>query len=916
GAPNGTQTLAHAERPGDKGLHGDIHIDSGESWTLNKLLQVATHEFGHALGLDHANGDVVDGNCPASFFAIMHACVGGGGTWQFNGSETAYLAPDDINGIQSLYGAGLGYVLNLGGIMNVYGTNQNDTLTVNIENGNVTVSTADGRSFTRTVAGITAINLHGMDGYDTLRVEKNSGIPIYMFGGGFDDRCEIQANGRDWSQSAGKVTCWSGNGYDKAYIYDSGSNNVHTYQVNGAAGLGIEIGPGTRMEYDGSVEEVHLITGTQADTVNVWNTSSTANVFLNNANGHDTINVGSGFRLQPIQGRITVAFPEPGIPTPGTYSLNLNDAANPSSPNSIIETGQWSDSTGIRNAAPATVSWFDRPGSIVTYTTGANRSVVDVRRNFTGLNLTSSGGDDVIYIGENGFGMDVIKANISVSAKNGAPEITLADTGQQGRDRSIRVYDHLNGLFQAIGGMGPATIYYQTPKSILLQLGIGNDTLAIDDDLDCDFIAYDTGGNDTFQLNGIDSAYLVFSNDPFQPNRTQTRHYSLSLAGDVGGFDTLRINDRGMVDRQDYELTADRLERKDVDFPLGEGLILQYAKMKSVELLTNDLDNVVRIYGTSPDVPNNSQTTVRMGGGNDYLQVYPRDETGVPTILSKIGVFGESGTDSFYVEDYFNTLGSEWNFSNPFGASTQNISVAGGELMGVYQDIEYIFARGSQGNDVFNVHSYQTPNNLLILGQEGNDRVHITQESMNVVPNINSIYFGFDGGAGIDGVWLHNESAPGDWTYTGDVDRLLAERLEPTHSLLLEFGENEYLQVNGHNGDLVEYGEAPPYIPAIDEVFAAVRNGVANPEFDLNADGFVNQADANFLIHDILMTNFGDANLDRVFDSSDLVRIFQAGEYDDGIGGNSTWIEGDWNGDGEFDSSDLILAFQAGWYER
>jgi hypothetical protein len=60
----------------------------------------------------------------------------------------------------------------------------------------------------------------------------------------------------------------------------------------------------------------------------------------------------------------------------------------------------------------------------------------------------------------------------------------------------------------------------------------------------------------------------------------------------------------------------------------------------------------------------------------------------------------------------------------------------------------------------------------------------------------------------------------------------------------------------------------------------------------------------------------GDANDDGVFNSSDLVQVFQAGEYEDDILHNSTYGEGDWNRDGEFDSADLVHAFQAGIYEK
>ncbi len=58
----------------------------------------------------------------------------------------------------------------------------------------------------------------------------------------------------------------------------------------------------------------------------------------------------------------------------------------------------------------------------------------------------------------------------------------------------------------------------------------------------------------------------------------------------------------------------------------------------------------------------------------------------------------------------------------------------------------------------------------------------------------------------------------------------------------------------------------------------------------------------------------GDANGDGVFNSSDLVTVFAAGEYEDGIVGNSTFEEGDWNGDGDFTTSDLVFALQQGNY--
>ncbi len=59
----------------------------------------------------------------------------------------------------------------------------------------------------------------------------------------------------------------------------------------------------------------------------------------------------------------------------------------------------------------------------------------------------------------------------------------------------------------------------------------------------------------------------------------------------------------------------------------------------------------------------------------------------------------------------------------------------------------------------------------------------------------------------------------------------------------------------------------------------------------------------------------GDANHDGVFDTADLLHVFQVGEYDDLLVGNSTWEDGEWNGGGEFTSKDLVLAFQLNQFE-
>jgi hypothetical protein len=93
--------LAHAWGPGngEGNIAGDAHFDDDENWTLDTLSKVSLHEFGHSLGLDHST-------IPT---AVMYA--------YFNNQGD--LQPDDVLGVQSLYGprtAGWFNFMLLGGV--------------------------------------------------------------------------------------------------------------------------------------------------------------------------------------------------------------------------------------------------------------------------------------------------------------------------------------------------------------------------------------------------------------------------------------------------------------------------------------------------------------------------------------------------------------------------------------------------------------------------------------------------------------------------------------------------------------------------------------------------------------------------------------------------------------------------------
>lgn len=107
-------------------------------------------------------------------------------------------------------------------------------------------------------------------------------------------------------------------------------------------------------------------------------------------------------------------------------------------------------------------------------------------------------------------------------------------------------------------------------------------------------------------------------------------------------------------------------------------------------------------------------------------------------------------------------------------------------------------------------------------------------------------------------------------------------------------------------------GDQSVNIVDLNQLCIGVREN--SPEFDVNADGMVDLSDVGFMLSNVLETVIGDTNLDGTFNSSDLVNVFQAGQYEDGTNGNSNWSDGDWNCDGDFTSGDLVIAFQAGSY--
>ena len=102
----------------------------------------------------------------------------------------------------------------------------------------------------------------------------------------------------------------------------------------------------------------------------------------------------------------------------------------------------------------------------------------------------------------------------------------------------------------------------------------------------------------------------------------------------------------------------------------------------------------------------------------------------------------------------------------------------------------------------------------------------------------------------------------------------------------------------------------------LDAICAAIHANATDERLDLNGDSVVTIEDRDYLLDNVFHTTAGDANLDGVVNSTDLVQVFRAARYDAKDSINTGWAAGDWNCDGRFTSRDLVELFRLNVYVK
>ena len=89
----------------------------------------------------------------------------------------------------------------------------------------------------------------------------------------------------------------------------------------------------------------------------------------------------------------------------------------------------------------------------------------------------------------------------------------------------------------------------------------------------------------------------------------------------------------------------------------------------------------------------------------------------------------------------------------------------------------------------------------------------------------------------------------------------------------------------------------------IDALYTAINANMTDEKYDLDSSGTVDDADATYLVENILGTFGGDANLDGTVNAADLNQVGLNWLSDTNVG----WASGDFNGDGTVNAQDLNI---------
>jgi hypothetical protein len=698
--------LAHAWLP-DAGssLAGDVHFDNAEPWSTSPsigtdLIETAAHEVGHALGMKHEDG----------LTCLMNSNYAG----RFSGPGTAFLFQDDINGIQSMYGVGLGYVLTDVDRLFVSGTNAADEITVDYDSGTdeLVVTSVGIGSFRIDEDEVAEIVVDARGGNDVIRIQGLDGDTTAVVNAGIGNDTVNVGDGDLNTNVLSDVTVNGDSGTDTLIIRD-GDDDGGTYNVTinnisktnsqlvswtvgdleNVTVVGTEFDDTYNLSGNSSVSSditFELQGNGGADTFNINEVDDRATVNLLGGALHDTFNIGNGDYDTNIDGDVDIDGGDSGD------IVTVNDRDDVGNDEYTLDAGYFERPTGSDGILTySNVSTFHLDAN------GDNNeiNVLGVASGVT-TQIDGRGGDDTFNVGDYDYDTNIL-GTVSITGGNvGTTDfLRIRDSNDNGNDDYFFAESATFGNYFDKDSSG-ILIYSELEEIHLLANNDANDVYVSDTPAGTDVTLYGQNGNDDFFIGTTDQA-VAGDLDPIDGGL-------VIWAGT--GNDTVTYDDTGDAPpplggfSDSYTVTTTTLV-KTIRTPVVFAQTHEHNEVEGVVLDANSDSSSINVLSTA------AGTTVTLNGndGNDTFNVGENDN--VAGIDGEVVTFGGLGTDALNYNDAAST-GDHAYTVGPNEISRTNVA-------GTDPGVESVTVNAGTGSNVITVPSNNQP--TTINGGGGDD---------------------------------------------------------------------------------------------------------------------------------------------------------------------------------------------------
>ena len=687
-------TLAHGyyPPPNGGGLAGDIHFDSLDQWGTSPgggtfdMIEVATHEIGHAIGLQHPdqNGQNVN--------AIMNAFYGA----RYSGPGTGFLFTDDINGVRSKYGSGLGYVRDQSGNLIVSGTEAANTFVVNTDGSNIFVSSSGNGSFTIPDAGINTIRINMRGGNDTITVQSlDSTINLVVEGFAGNDVFRIGDTVSTSDGIDGNITVVGGDGTDSMFYNDHINSGSITYDVSSTSMSRSQNGS---VNFGSTTENVRVNGGTGNSTFNLTSTS-TRSFTLDGRDGNDVFNIGNGDYDNTIGEDVFI------IGGSGTDSINFDDATDTANDNYLFDSVGGTYTYTFTKSSEPNATRFGNDIENVDLVANPGNNVIEFGApgGFAAsldFDINGNDGNDILQIGNGSNGIANMDANVTFFGDAGTDEFRYLAQNVGAID--TRTFN----LGTLTGGTGGVFTAGGSTEEFILNLGTGSDVvnvnrlaaslnLRIDGNAGNDIVTAGDGDYDTNITGNI-----------FYQGGPGNDGFNIADATDTGD-DAYRITSTpigGVTPANTY--VFDKAIGGDSRF---------YPDLENFNIVANPGNNTFDLLGGG-GLSSNLALTFSGRDGDDTMN-YGDGTVGLAFYDQTTNFNGNAGIDRFVYNGQNMVAGT-----HGVSSTTINLPFSGNVFYGTTENLELYSGASS---DVWTVTSLFSSVDLLIDTGNGNDTANI-----------------------------------------------------------------------------------------------------------------------------------------------------------------------------------------------